>query len=207
MFDMGKVCEYVVALCDVESPEERREILNDVISEIRRKRIVREGYSSKEVESVVRKIVSHARIRKGEERFDYIKNWLVRFDRELNGSLGTWNFIIPIENMKLNVDSIKVGKVAFFTFTIDKRRKFKDKLWEILKNNPYYKLETKKDMVEFFDENVLSQLENKACAHVEVEGRDRIAQLKAYDMVEMALSILKLFLFSSHIHDPEGILM
>jgi len=193
MFNEEKVCNYLLTLCRARSQKSREAILGKIMREIRSAPIVKQGYSSKEILASVKHIAGEARFKKRGERIDYIKASVAELNREFRGSLGTWNFVISIENLKLQPRSFKVGDVTFFKFTPLRQRQMRTKLWKLIKDNPHYTTEWKKQYVKDSDEKILSLITDKTCAFVQVTGRLEKAQLIAYDKVETAIAILKLY--------------
>ena len=169
--------------------------------EIRNKPIVKQRYSSKEILASVKHIAGEARFRKKGERVNYIKGAVAELNREFQRSLGTWNFVISVENLKLQPRSFKVGDVTFFKFTPHKRKEMRTKIWKLIKDNPHYTTEWKRKYVKDTDEKVLSLNKDKTCALVQITGRLEKAQLIAYDKVETAIATLKLY--RSPIYDSQ----
>lgn len=204
MFDEKHVCKYLLNLCSVEDSGKRVDILGKIVQEIRNKPIVKREYSSTEIQKVVQHIIDQALgFEKENEQYEYIETMVADLNQELKTELGTWNFIVPIENLKLQPRSFKIGVVTFFTFTPYKRKKMKIMMWKLLKDNPHYDTEWKKSYVKSHDEKELSQIQGKTCAFVQITGKLEKAHLIAYDKVETAIATLKLYrrtLYDTHRH-------
>lgn len=193
MFNQEKVCNYLLTLCRARSQKSREAILGKIVREVRSEPFVKQGYSSKEVSASVKHIVGEARFKKRGERVDYIKDAVAKLNSEFRSSLGAWNFVISVENLKLQPRSLKVGDVTFFKFTPHRRKEMRTKIWKLIKDNPHYTTEWKKQCVKDSDEKILSLIRDKTCAFVQVTGRLEKAQLIAYDKVETAIAVLKLY--------------
>lgn len=197
MFNKKQVREHLLTLCSIENLEDEATILGKIVREIRSEPIVRREYSSTEIQAVMQHIVREALdFKKKDERFAYVKASVEDLNREFRTELGTWNFTIPIENLKLQPRSFKIGDVTFFTFTPHKRKKMKSMMWKLLRDNPHYDIEWKKNYVKSHDEKELSRIEGKTCALVQIKGKLEKAHLTAYDKVETAIAILKLYRYA-----------
>jgi len=199
MFDEKQVCKYLLNLCDAKYSGERAAILGKMVQEIRSKPIVKREYSSMEIQKVVQHIIDEALdFEKKDERYEYIKAMVTDLNQEFKTELGTWNFIIPIENLKLQPRSFKIGDVTFFPFTPYKRKKMRNMMWKLLKDNPHYNTEWKKHYIKSHDEKELSQIRGKTCAFVQITGKLERAHLIAYDKVETVIATLKLYWITSY---------
>jgi len=193
MFDQEKVCKRLLNLLIEKGPEIRADLLGEILREIRNRPIVKQGYSPEEIKGFVDLVVEEARTMSDKERIDYIKGQVADLNGKFQRSLGDWDFIIPVENLKLGVRSLKVGDVVFSEFTSWKRKKILTKLSNWIKDNPKYSSEHKERFIKDFDEDISSLMQNRICAFVRVEGKLEKAQLDAYDKVEAAIAALKLY--------------
>ena len=193
MFNQKQVCTDLLTLTGLGQKEEQDALLGKIMREIRSRPIVKQGYSSREIKAFVQRTISLASREKASKRAGYIKKTVKRLHSEFQKNLGTWNFIVPIENMKLQPKSLKIGKAKFFTFTQYKRKEMRTRSWRLIKDNPNYNIEWKKKFVKDYDEKILSLISGKTCALVQVRGRLEKAQLIAYDKVETAIAVIKLY--------------
>ena len=193
MFNEQQVCEDFSALRRARSKKSQDAIIGKIVSEIRNSTIAKQGYSPKEVLESVKYINAITQHLKGRKRVDSIKHSVERLNREFRTNLGTWNFIIPVENLKIQPRSFKIGDIKFFKFSPHKRKERRTRLWRLIKNNPHYNTKWKKNYVKDHEKRILLPIEGKTCAMIQVTGRIDKAQLEAYDKVETAIAVLKLY--------------
>lgn len=193
MFNQEKVCKQLLTIFKAKTTESRNTILGGIIREIRNKPTVKQGYSSKEIKAFIEHVAGNVRLMKKNEQGSYIKKEVMKLDREFRTRLGTWNFLISTENLKLHPRSFDVGDVRFFKFTPHRRKEMRTMMWRLIKNNPHYDTKWKKNYLKFYDDRLLSMIKDKTCAFVQVTGRLDKAQLIAYDKVETAIAFLKLY--------------
>ena len=199
MFDVEKVCNLLHSHFKEEKDDLKKILFGNIMKEIRQNPLVKKEYSKEELESAVNHIIHTITYKEENKQVDYINTEIARINRELQDSLGVWNFIIPIDNMEIKLKKLQIGDVTFCKFTSYRRKKERKRIWDIIKNNPHYSLEWKKKQVKFYDENTFSQLHDKTCALVQITGRLEKAHYKAYEKVETAIAILKYYL---RLNDP-----
>lgn len=200
MFDQDKVCKYLLRLYIERNPETKGKIIGEIIREIRNRPVVKQGYSSKEIKGFVNLIVSEGTslIKREDERADFVKKKVTELSREFQTTLRTWNFVISVENLRLHPRSVKVGNVMLFKFTPSRQKETRTRMWRLIKDNPHYDTKWKKNHVKNYEDKFLSSLKDKTCAFVQVKGRLEKAQLTAYDKVETAIAVLKLYRFRNY---------
>jgi len=193
MFNENQVIGEFLAYQRAKSQKSSSIIFGKIIREIRKKPIVQQEYTSDEIRSSVEHIINVSRTLRGNKRRQYITNSVQRLNKEFRSNLGTWNFIFTIDNFKLQPRSFNVGPVKFFKFTSNKRKEMRSKVWKILRNNPHYNFQWKKNYIKDHDKRIYEPMVGKTCALVQVKGRLDKAQLIANDKIETAIAILKLY--------------
>ena len=215
MFDVNKVKDHLLKICNETKELDpksfknfrrmwfRRDIsvflddtdikeFNKAMDKIREDEFIRYNFTEKFIESKLEEIISEAFKLPQNKREQFIKNELQQLKSYLKKEINEWFFIVPIENLSVK-RKFSVGDVVFYKINRYRKRKLKNLMEKIIKDNKNYTKKQKKEFLKTQEKYIINPLEGVTCAEVKVRGVIDSAQQTVLHKIRLALSILKLY--------------
>lgn len=106
-----------------------------------------------------------------------------------------WIFIVPLENIELQVKFFKIGDVRLSVFNERKMRKCINLFKSILEHNPHHVAKEKKKFLDDIKKHCCEPNIGKICAEVRIGGAIDKAHESALEKIRMALNVLRLYTY------------
>ena len=106
-----------------------------------------------------------------------------------------WIFIVPLENVKLQVKFFKIGDARLSVFNKRKMRECVNVFRSILEPNPHYSAEEKEKFLNGIKKYNCEPNIGKTCAEVRIGGAIDKAHELALEKIRRALNVLRLYTY------------
>jgi hypothetical protein len=178
--------------------DQRKKLFGVCISEILTNQEIGLDFQRSEIEEKLEEILQRIDGRPEEEREKKLIEELEKLDRYFAEQIAEWLILVPIDNLTLGVRSVRIGNVRLFCFDERARNRVRNLYWNIIRPNPNYSLDWKRDYVKREDETFLKQLEGKVCGECRCRGRlDKVHEW-AIEEVLNSLRIIKFYSFGDY---------
>lgn len=155
-----------------------------------------EKYIKKELQTIIAKII------KSNEKQKDAKDLLEKFIRSLVDYNQEWIALIPISGLLMKLDSIKLGKVTFYSISKEKIKNLHTKIESIIMSTRNT-AEEKKQIIQFSIE-CLSSIQNCICAEFRVIAEPDRALERAEEETRRVLDIIR-YSIPSLYHDDQKV--
>lgn len=178
--------------------DERKRLVGISVSSMLSNHDIRLNFKRDELVRKMDEVIQNVAKYSQAKRKKMIKKELKNLEAYFCNEIGEWLILVPIDNLVLKVRSLRIGSVRLFNFNTAARKKIRKTYWDILKNNPHYSLEWKRDFIQREDDLLVKTLEGKVCGEFRDRGRLEKIHQRAIEEVSRCLEIIKFYSFSDY---------